>query len=528
MAETAEGPARPLRIVFSLLHAGYLRHYLEPIALLAERGHSVLVAFEQPDRSPADAPLVRRLGESAPDVTVTYGLERSRFDGWRRIAWIVRGLTDLARYSHPRYAGAHALRRRIRANVVDRIRHTRMEPLSKALATRLAERIAAAEGAAASERHVRRLARLEAAIPASRRHVELLRAWNADAVIASPIVEIASSQVEWIKAGHAAGVPSAVAVASWDNLTNKGLIRVAPDRVLVWNETQRREAAELHGIVPDTVVVTGAQRFDEWFGRDPSTTRAEFAAQVGLAPGPFVLFLGSSPFIAPDEVSFVRRWLAALRSAGSQELRDASVLVRPHPLNARQWQGFEADRVAVWPPAGAQPDEGRSRDEFFDSLAHAAAVVGVNTSALIESGIVGRSVFTVLDPLFAATQGGTLHFRYLLRENGGFVHVAGTLDEHVRQLEAAMRGEAEDAAGTRAFTESFVRPHGLDRPAAPIVADAIEAVAALGRRDPGRDGAETLALRAALAPLAAVSTAAAFAADVGSRVRGRREPALAG
>jgi len=37
------GP-RHARILFVLLHAGYLRHFGEPIRLLARRGHEVCVA----------------------------------------------------------------------------------------------------------------------------------------------------------------------------------------------------------------------------------------------------------------------------------------------------------------------------------------------------------------------------------------------------------------------------------------------------------------------------------------------------
>ena len=39
--------------------------------------------------------------------------------------------------------------------------------------------------------------------------------------------------------------------------------------------------------------------------------------------------------------------------------------------------------------------------------------------------------------------------------------------------------DEEGAARRRAFVESFVRPHGLDRPATPILADAIEELAGL-------------------------------------------------
>ena len=118
-----------------------------------------------------------------------------------------------------------------------------------------------------------------------------------------------------------------------------------------------------------------------------------------------------------------------------------------------------------------------ARADFFDSLSHSAAVVGINTTAMIEAAIVGKSVLTVLSPEFA--QESTLHFDYLLEENGGFLHVAGSLDEHVVQLGHVLAEDAEGAERRRRFVESFVRPHGLDRPATPIFADAIEELATL-------------------------------------------------
>ena len=521
----AESPrATPLRIVFSLMHAGYLRHYAEPLRLLIEQGHEIHLSLGQPDKEPVDGLLVERLLALGPNVSVRYGPTRSYVDGWRRIAWLVRGLTDLVRYADPRYAHATALRDRTHAKVVGRVRQSKMEPVSKRVVARYAARIAGASSAEEAQRYRASLARFEQAMPPSRRHLSLLRRLQADAVLASPVVEVGSPQVEFVKAARHLGIPSGVCIASWDNLTNKGLIRVVPDRVIVWNEFQRREAVEFHGVAEDAVVLTGAQKFDEWFGRQPSTSRAEFAAKAGLDPKrPFLLYLGSSPFIAPTEASFGRRWIAALRGAGRPELAEAGILIRPHPQNGAQWRDFDGgENVVVWPPAGAQPDAGAARADFFDSLSHAAAVVGVNTSALIEAGIVGRSVFTLLDPEFAGTQEGTLHFHYLLRENGGFLHVAHDVGEHVEQLAAALRGAENDTARTRAFVQTFVRPHGLERACTPLVARAIEELAALGPRPPLRPPLSARLLRYALLPFVLGNAGVAAIVYAAERVRGGR------
>jgi hypothetical protein len=113
---------------------------------------------------------------------------------------------------------------------------------------------------------------------------------------------------------------------------------------------------------------------------------------------------------------------------------------------------------------------------LYNTLHHSAAVVGLNTSAQIEAAIAGRPVYTILAPGFERGQQGTLHFRYLLANEGGFVQVSRDFDEHRRHLADAVAGRY-DAEGIRRFVERFVRPQGLDRPSTPVLADAIESLA---------------------------------------------------
>jgi hypothetical protein len=131
--------------------------------------------------------------------------------------------------------------------------------------------------------------------------------------------------------------------------------------------------------------------------------------------------------------------------------------------------------VTIHPRAGANPIGLDARSEYYDSMYHAHAVVGVNTSALIESGIVGRLVYSIRVPEFSGTQEGTLHFRHLMR--GGLLRLADSLDEHAAQLAASFAAAATDRERVRGFIQLFVRPHGLDQPATPRVVDAVEAAA---------------------------------------------------
>ena len=192
------------------------------------------------------------------------------------------------------------------------------------------------------------------------------------------------------------------------------------------------------------------------------------------------------------------------------------MLVRPHPQHAGQWRGVDLAALGAVVGVAARPAPTRSdaqaRRDYFDSIHHCAAVVGINTSALIESAIVGRPVLTVLAPEFRDTQEGTLHFAHLAE--GGLLTTSASLEDHAERLAAALEGPAEPDPAAREFVRSFVRPHGLDTPATPLVVDAVERLAGTAVQAPQvPPGAR--AMRAVLAPLAALAWLDAAARRVG-------------
>lgn len=453
-----------MKILFAMASPEYLRYYDSTIRLLASRGHRVAIGVNhQRQKKPVG---LEGLGVLAEHVAIL-GVIPRRTSFWWPVGRRLRGLTDFVRYLHPRFAESPALRARIKRKVL----HPAFRGLDRIPS--LSPRIYRATLAV--------LAGFERAIPSSRTLERFLRAHAPDVVLVSPLVDAASDQVDLLKSAKALGIPVGACIASWDNLTNKGLLRIEPDLIVVWNEAQKAEAVGMHGVRPERVAVTGAQPFDRWFERGPARDRATFCARVGLPLDvPFVLFTGSSGFIAEThaEVAFVRGWIAALRNSREVLVRDLAVLIRPHPYNAVGWKTADLSNlgdVSVFPRRAYSPIEEENRADYFDSLYHAAAIVGINTSAMIEAAILRRPVLSILTPEFASTQEGTLHFHHLLPENGGFLLLARSLPEHVAQLAGALRHPEEVEAQTVRFVRSFIRPHGLDVPCTPIVASAIEA-----------------------------------------------------
>jgi hypothetical protein len=468
---------------------GPLRAVLQ---VLDSRGHHVHLAFG--GIRPAGHQVLQRLSDESRELS--FGKLPSRSSpgwtledrAWQLFARRLRRDADFLRYLEPRYAGAPGLRRRAELGV---------DP-----AVQTAARVARIGGRYGVRALRAALRSVERCLPPPAHVERFLADFAPDLVVVTHLARD-SLQVDYLRAAKRLGLHTAYHVFSWDNLTNKGLVHERPELVLVWNDVQAAEAAELHRIPRDRIRVTGAWSYDHWFDWSPSRTRGEFGVQIGLrADRPIVLYTCSSQQVASDEVAFVRRWLSALR-ARTGTLGEAGVLVRPHPQNAAQWSGVSLDdeQAVVWPPQGEDPLDVTSRRNYFDSIYHADAVVGINTSALIESAIVGRPVHTLLAEEFDETQEGTLHFRYLVAPDFGHVNAGRTMQEHLEQLEASLRRGGDDARNER-FVQRFVRPFGVDVPAAPLYVEAIEELTARPAPSPARAPVIAPVVRRLLWPLA--------------------------
>ena len=462
-----------MKYLFFARHFTYLRNFESVLRDLAERGHRVHIAAER-DEEFGGRGMIDRLAADYPGISAGWAPERT--DRWYRLATKLRLTLDYLRYLEPAYQSTPRLRERA---------VTRVPKLFLA-----ALRLPIFAGPHGRRGFARVLTAWEGAIPRDPDILTYIGEQQPDAVLITPLIGVvASPQLDYLYSAQALGIPTALCVWSWDHLSSKALIRTLPERVLVWNPTQRQEAVDLHNVPADRVVVTGAQCFDQWFDRDPSRDRTSFCSRVGLPDaGPYLLWVCSALFRGGrDEASFVADWVRALRESAHPALRHVNILIRPHPSRMKEWAGIDLrqwDRVAFW---GANPVDTESRADYFDSLYHSVGVAGLNTSAFIEAAIVGRPVYTVLLPEFHASQRGTLHFRYLLDIEGGLLNSATTLDEHAAQLDDLLSGRGPDAARGRRFVEAFVRPQGLSRPSTPVFVEAIETLARSRAASPVRN-----------------------------------------
>ncbi|HXE79387.1 MAG TPA: hypothetical protein VNK41_01435 [Vicinamibacterales bacterium] len=477
-----------MKLLFFVRHWAYLRNFESAIDELAARGHTVHLAADV-EEALGGRQMVERLVARHPGRLSMGPAPGRALGAWADLARRIRHALDYLRFLEPRYAATPHLAARARERAPRSILALLELPWFRTERGRTAL--------------ARALRALERGLPCSRELVRFIADHRPDAVLITPLVDLGSRQLDHLQAARALGVRTILPVGSWDHLSSKALLRQPPDAVLVWNEVQKREAIEMHGVPAERVIVTGAQCYDQWWSRRPSRTREAFCARVGLrVDRPFVLYVCSSLFRGTaDEPMFVLDWIRAVRSSHDPRLKDVGLLIRPHPARLKEWAAVDFSgyrNVAFW---GAHPVDDESKDDYFDSMYYSSAVVGLNTSAFIEAAVVGKPVHTVLLPdISAYNQEGTIHFHYLLTVGGGLLRIARSFEEHTALLADSLAGEGGGDSKAERFAEAFVRPYGAGAAATPRFVDAIER--AVSAPPPARERASAAALlRVPLYPL---------------------------
>ena len=469
-----------MRVLLATLHFGLLRNFESVVEALAREGHEVLLAAEEGDRLGGDR-LADALSTRSPNVRMVHvpRVDEPGVDLGQR----ARVALDYFRCQAPPFAE------------------------SPKLAARLRERVP--RGFLSLDRWLGRgaVVSLLSAIESTLEPSPAIRAWleaqAPDVVLLTSLTHYRSLAPELHRAAASLGVPTVACIYSWDHLSSKAHLRRAPEAVFVWNDVQAGEARRLHGLPAEIIAVTGAQCYDQWRERRPSRDAAQFARDLGLDPAaPFLLYVCSALTPSPDEPAFVERWIAALRKSQSPRVREMGILIRPHPERLHEWAGRDLSQHANLVIRGGAPLDDSGKDEYFDTLSHAAGVVGLGTSAFLEAAVVGRPVFTITPPEFAVHQTSMQHFRYLLDVGQGLPVRAASIPEHVAQLEAVMDGDLSWRARQATFLDAFIRPSDSTRPATAVFVDAVRQAA----RTPVRP-APAASWRARWASRAAVSAA---------------------
>jgi len=446
-------------ILFVMAHAGFFRNFEQTIAELLALGFHVHVHFSKEhetikldDYDLLKSPIINSLTVSLSNTDIASNVHRSV-----RKARIIR---DIIHYSRPQLRDASDLQARFaRLQKKDALTTESRSSLQR-IFNKAPERLKS------SIEWV--LNKYESIKSPHSESVDIIKKIKPDYLIVTPLVNFASREIDFVKAAGAKKIPTLLATASWDNLTNKGRLMVQPDHVAVWNLEMQQEAIDLHHVPKEKIWITGAPVFDTWFNRKVSRNREEFCKLLGFNPTrPIIVYVCSSLSITgKKENGIVKAWRKAISVCGNRLLTKANFLIRPHPMGLREWWDIsstdnshigEFRGAKVWPLNLKHPTTEEGRADFFDTLYHADVIVGLNTSTMIEAAILSKPVLTFLDHSAQDSQTGNLHFKYL--EKSKFIRVANNLNEHIDHIIETLTNK-NDVQACKDFITQFIRPYG--------------------------------------------------------------------
>ncbi len=462
---------RPM-ILFGMSHAGFFRNFEGVISQLLISGVDIHVHFSKKHDSIGMSDYCLTAVEANGRLTFSTAKYSSKtaLSAAERVR-IIRDILQYSRYAYNHATSLHSRFQKLqKPNVLSDEEYVRLRKIFSWIPNFFKDRFDSF------------LEKKDKKIPVDLKVVDLIEQISPDYVIVTPVVNFASRELDFVKAAQVRRIPTLLATASWDNLTNKGRIKIRPDHVAVWNWQMAKEASELHGVPESHIWVTGAPPFDRWFEQKPSRGRKKFWRSLGFNPAlPVIVYFCSSESIAGKrEYRIIKRWKKALNQSGFKKLRKANVLVHPHPMTLGGWHKLipnvssdvaEIWGLKIWPFQAKHPVKDEKRADFFDTLYHADAVVGLNTSAMIEAAILGKPVLTFLEHEATESQTGNLHFQYLAK--GGFMFQAKDMDEHVRQLSTAIESPETVTEASKRFVADFIRPLGMEVKASEQLANLI-------------------------------------------------------
>jgi hypothetical protein len=288
------------------------------------------------------------------------------------------------------------------------------------------------------------------------------------AVIVTANYGTEAGAIRLLRSARRLSIPSVAVVPSFDNLTSKGVIGARPATLVVWNETMRREALQLHDFNASQVTVCGGVQFDV-YANPVSWPSAESVWQkLGLDPGKPTIVIGTiTPAYFPYNIEIIELLAESISSGAIPQT--CQVLVRLHPQvvdggkfgdDLARYRALAAKHAFValdvpatrpWPTM--QPPARDDMSRLAAILSHAAAVVVPASTLALDAAAVDAPVIGVaFDGLASRTGKGSVermfyftHYRPITES--GAIALARSPEELINAVCKAMdhRGERSEA-----------------------------------------------------------------------------------
>ncbi|MEK7078187.1 MAG: hypothetical protein AAB911_01325 [Patescibacteria group bacterium] len=286
-----------------------------------------------------------------------------------------------------------------------------------------------------------------------------------------------------LAASKKSGVLTVGMVRSWDNITNKGLFRIKPDKLIVQNNVIKKEALEHEDMKEGNIFVSGLPQLDHYVRRE-YCSRDIFLKKLGFNPSDRLIFVGplGRRFANTDGqlLDILKRSLLDKKIPGSVKF-----LVRLPPNDYVSFDGFTPDNnFFIYKPGipfrkDIYSDWEVTMDEdlpLADSLYHSDLVVIYASSLVLDAAALDRPIVLVSfdgqeqKPVFGSVSRFAEYYEHTKKMlKTGACFVAKDPDEMIRTINIYLNDSGLDRSGRNSLVVEQIGK--LDGKSASRIAD---------------------------------------------------------
>ena len=272
-----------------------------------------------------------------------------------------------------------------------------------------------------------------------------------------------------MRVAYRMGLPTAVFLFSWDNLTSRSRIFVPYNHYLCWNQAIKRQLLQIYPeIQPEQVTPTGTPQFDYHFKPEFWLSRQELCQRMGLDPSrPFILYTTGMDKDFGDEHRIVAGVMDYIKRIDLQP--------RPQLLVRTYIKGTSEEMLALADPG--DPDvvfpnvlwEGRWVTPLYEDLAIYTSLLrecalGINAASTVslELMIHGKPVVNLgFEPPGSHLPAGARFARHVAYEHhqpvaeSGAVMLARSMDDLYAMIHRGLTQPETDSHARQRFISAF-------------------------------------------------------------------------
>jgi hypothetical protein len=269
----------------------------------------------------------------------------------------------------------------------------------------------------------------------------------------------------FIQSAKTRSVPLIGMIHSWDNLSSKGAIYNSFNKVIVWNEFQKKEILSWYEYSPSQIVIAGMPQLDKLISLEPSLSETKLRHGLGIDSNKKIFsYMTGTPKTIPGEPKIVEKVVDLLNTLTVDWL----LILRLHPkARMEDYQFLSANprvKIELVSSKNVVGRDGRSfgNDEithYAELLKFSSVLFNIASTASVEACLFDTPVITIAfdeEPkeYFRSTRRfyDYNHVKFLCGFNA--LHVAHSPEDLLEATKTYLQDPTSDAEKRRRLIES--------------------------------------------------------------------------